>query len=156
MRTYNVCIASALLAFSLGACVGPVMQPLWGIDLPPTAVSPDDSKAEITAAVNDIAMQVGFTDRHEHYEVTGGGQEFFVYWHWPEHPSTYITLARHMHSGPDVYTVLVGDDQTEGRYLIGPACEKYLRIIALVKARFGDGIKLQEASCDPARPPAHW
>ncbi len=146
----------AALALSLGACGGPVMQPIWGVDLPPISVSPDDRKADIVAALNGIALQVGFTEHRQHYDVSGAGQIFYDIWRWPGHPSTYMGLARSMHGEPDVYTVLVGDSQTEGRYLIGPACEKYLLIVPLLKARFGDGLKFDEASCDPARPPGHW
>jgi hypothetical protein len=145
-----------VLALSLGACGGPVMQPIWGVDLPPVNAPPDAREADIAAVLNDIALQVGFADHRERYDVSGAGQIFLDRWDWPEHPSTYLTLARNMHGDPDIYTVLVGDSRTEGRYLIGPACEKYLLIVPLLKARFGDGVKFEEASCDPARPPGHW
>jgi len=135
-----------LLTALLSGCAGPNMIPIWWVEFTP-------SRADDAAVVSASAAAIGFTVRdipQETLNAAGQGPEKrLAVWEWPEHKSTSMGLMQSETTGN--YEILFEDDVTDGFELVGPACEKYLELVSVLKRKFApQRMKFYKETCNPS------
>jgi hypothetical protein len=135
-----------VLASCLSGCgAQPNIIPNWPIDFAP------DLANENPAKVDGAARQIGFVlkpaPQSKEMFADGPGVRIEAYI-FPSHPSTGFALYRMLNT--ERYRVMYTDDRTGGFELTSIACEKYMELVAALKAKFSPAkLEFYKETCQP-------